>query len=190
MRISRHGRAAALAALAYTVLALAYTWPLPIRLGTGVTHDLGDPLLNTWILWWSGTHVPLTAPWWNAAAFYPAPGILAFSEHLLGLVPIGATVPVHRVVAARLPHNYFVYFFVTLLAGSVLALVLAARTPLGLLWASDAIPLPQVGDENLLLLPMMALAEAFMNVRGPAVAVVYSPQWVARCDARLDLRRR
>lgn len=107
-----------------------------------------------------------------------------------GLVPIGATVPVHRVVAARLPHNYFVYFFVTLLAGSVLALVLAARTPLGLLWASDAIPLPQVGDENLLLLPMMALAEAFMNVRGPAVALVYSPQWVARCDARLDLRRR
>ena len=48
-----------------------------------------------------------------------------------GLVPIGATVPVHRVVAARLPHNYFVYFFVTLLAGSVLALVLAARTPRG-----------------------------------------------------------
>ena len=37
---------------------------------------------------------------------------------------------------------------------------------------------------------MMALAEAFMNVRGPAVALVYSPQWVARCDARLDLRRR
>ena len=85
-----HARAAALAALAYTVLALAYTWPLPIKLATGVTHDLGDPVLNTWILWWSGTHVPLTAQWWNAPAFYPATGILAFSEHLLGLVPIGA----------------------------------------------------------------------------------------------------
>ena len=83
MRISRHGRAAALAALAYTVLALAYTWPHPMRLGTGVTHDLGDPVLNTWILWWSGTHVPLTAQWWNAAAFYPATGIL---DHVLCFV--------------------------------------------------------------------------------------------------------
>src|SRR5207244_4358764 len=70
MRMWRNGRAAAVATLAYTVLALAYTWPLPIRLATGVTHDLGDPLLNTWILWWSGTHVPLTAQWWNAPAFY------------------------------------------------------------------------------------------------------------------------
>jgi hypothetical protein len=90
MRSSTNARAVALAALGYTVLALAYTWPLPIKLASGVTHDLGDPVLNTWILWWSGTHVPLTAPWWNAPAFYPATGILAFSEHLLGLVPIGA----------------------------------------------------------------------------------------------------
>ena len=91
MRMSRNTRAIALASLAYTVLALAYTWPLPIKLANGVAHDLGDPLLNTWILWWSGTQaVPLTAHWWNVPAFYPATGILAFSEHLLGLVPIAA----------------------------------------------------------------------------------------------------
>ena len=82
-------RAIVLATLGYSLISIAYTWPLAIKLTTGVAHDLGDPVLNTWILWWSGTQaVPLTAAWWNAPAFYPLPGILAFSEHLLGLVPI------------------------------------------------------------------------------------------------------
>ena len=47
--------------------------------------------MTTWFLWWSGTQaVPLTAHWWNAPMFYPATGVLGFSEHLLGLVPIAA----------------------------------------------------------------------------------------------------
>jgi hypothetical protein len=88
MRLSRNVRAVGLASLAYVVVAAAYTWPLPIKLN-GVPHDPGDPLLTTWFLWWSGTQaVPLTAHWWNAPMFYPATGVLGFSEHLLGLVPI------------------------------------------------------------------------------------------------------
>jgi hypothetical protein len=46
--------------------------------------------MTTWFLWWGTQAVPLTAHWWNAPTFYPAPGVLAFSEHLLGLVPIAA----------------------------------------------------------------------------------------------------
>ena len=75
MSAPRQARAIALASLGYILLSIAYTWPLAIKLRTGVAHDLGDPLLNVWILWWSGTQaVPLTAPWWNAPIFYPAPG--------------------------------------------------------------------------------------------------------------------
>ena len=83
----QHARAALLAVLAYSAIAVAYTWPLAIRLN-GVPHDLGDPLLTTWFLWWSGQTVPLTAAWWNVPVFYPAPGVFGFSEHLLGLLPI------------------------------------------------------------------------------------------------------
>jgi hypothetical protein len=81
-----------LAAAALAVVTCAYTWPLvtdPVGL---VPHDKGDPLLVTWILWWSTHTAPLTAAWWNAPAFYPSPGALAFSEHLLGLAPITAPV--------------------------------------------------------------------------------------------------
>jgi hypothetical protein len=90
MKVPRHARVIAVAALGYTAAAVAYTWPLAITL-SGVPHDLGDPLLTTWFLWWSSTQaVALTDRWWNAPMFYPATGVLAFSEHLLGLTPIAA----------------------------------------------------------------------------------------------------
>jgi hypothetical protein len=73
-------------AAALAALTLAYTWPLALHFQTAVpAHDRGDPLLVTWILWWSAHKIPLTAAWWNAPAFYPSTGVFAFSENLLGL---------------------------------------------------------------------------------------------------------
>jgi hypothetical protein len=87
------GRIAAKACAAAAFLAFVtavFTWPLPIHLARAVPQDGGDPLLVTWLLWWS-THVaPLTERWWNAPAFYPSTGVFAFSETLLGLAPITA----------------------------------------------------------------------------------------------------
>jgi hypothetical protein len=84
----RKAHPVALAAFAYVLLTLAYSWPLPRHILHGVAHDPGDPILNAWILWWSTRAVPLTTGWWNALIFSPAPGTLAFSEHLLGEAPI------------------------------------------------------------------------------------------------------
>lgn len=90
MRLSRTGRAVALAALAYTLLTIAYSWPLPINMMRGIAHDPGDPLLNAWILWWTTQAVPLTEAWWNAPMFHPVAGTFAFSEHLLGQAVVAA----------------------------------------------------------------------------------------------------
>ena len=49
---------------------------------------LGDPVLNTWILWWNTQAFPLSEQWWSAPAFFPVADTLAFSENLLGLFPI------------------------------------------------------------------------------------------------------
>lgn len=77
---------------AFTGLAVLLTWPLAQGLGSHVPSDVGDPVLNTWILWWNAHHVPLTDAWWNAPAFYPARGVLGFSEHLLGLTFISSPI--------------------------------------------------------------------------------------------------
>lgn len=89
-----------LAAAALIAITCAYTWPLLPYAASSVAHDRGDPLLVTWILWWSSHAVPLTDAWWNAPAFHPSPGVLAFSENLLGLAPL--TVPVNLVTGSPL----------------------------------------------------------------------------------------
>ena len=71
--------------LIYCFVTIALTFPLITTLGTALPNDPGDPALNTWILWWNAHAVPYTARWWNAPAFYPSQGALAFSENLLGL---------------------------------------------------------------------------------------------------------
>jgi len=78
-------RAAVLAVCLYTAITLGLTYPLVLHLATIVPSDLGDPLLNAWILWWNSQAAPLTAAWWNAPAFFPAPDTLVLSEHLFGL---------------------------------------------------------------------------------------------------------
>ena len=77
-----------LAAAFYVTLTVVQTWPLVTRLSDVLPHDLGDPGLNAWIIWWNAQAVPLTERWWNAPIFFPSSGALAFSETLLGLVPI------------------------------------------------------------------------------------------------------
>lgn len=125
--MSRLLRSFGLAAAVYTVLAIAYTWPLAIRLN-GVPHDLGDPILTTWFLWWSMHAVPLTAEWWNAPMFHPAVGVFGFSEHLLGLAPIA--LPINAITNQPLiGHNvaFIATFVLSGLAAHVLAHTLTRR---------------------------------------------------------------
>ena len=80
------------AAAALAVITLTYTWPLAAYPASAVAHDRGDPLLVTWILWWSSETLPLSDAWWNAPAFHPSAGVFAFSENLLSLAPIAVPI--------------------------------------------------------------------------------------------------
>jgi hypothetical protein len=79
------------ATLWYLALTLVGAWPLVASLTTGVPSDLGDPLLNAWILAWNARHllqalagdVGALAELWHANIFYPAPYVLGYSELLI-----------------------------------------------------------------------------------------------------------
>ena len=77
--------AVGLAAGLYFLLTIALTWPLIRHAGSAVPNDLGDSLLNTFLLDWNSHVLPFTEKWWNLPQFYPVQGATAFSEHLLGL---------------------------------------------------------------------------------------------------------
>jgi hypothetical protein len=76
---------------AYLVITLAATWPLAAGLGRDVAWDLGDPVLNIWILAWDSEQIRaiLTGDlsrigtFFDANIFHPAPLTLAYSEHLI-----------------------------------------------------------------------------------------------------------
>lgn len=70
------------------VLTLISAWPLVRHLSTALPADLGDPVLETWLIWWNAHVTPLTAAWWNAPMFVPMQGATALSESLLGLAPL------------------------------------------------------------------------------------------------------
>ena len=106
----------------YFLLTAALTWPLILHPGSLVPNDLGDPLLNTWILWWDAHVMPLTRTWWNGVQFYPVDGTLAFSEHLLGLAVF--TTPIMLLTGSPLL-AYNAVFFLSFLLSAVSAYYLA-----------------------------------------------------------------
>ena len=116
----------------------------------------------------------------------------SFGANLLciGIVPALFTAWLHELVHAKLPHNYFIYFFVTVFAGSALAFNIAGLVRLGLLAASGSLEAAHVGAEYLAVLPFMSFGEAFANGIVMAMAVVYRPKWVMSFDDRLYLDRR
>jgi hypothetical protein len=74
----------------YLAVALVFTWPLAAGLARDIPWDLGDSLLNAWILAWDadrllrflGGDAGAIRNFWNANIFYPEPLTLAYSEHL------------------------------------------------------------------------------------------------------------
>ncbi len=70
----------------YVLVTLLMTYPLILRMGNTVLSDLGDPLLNTWILAWDVKKFMAFdfLRIFDANIFYPSRTALAYSEHLFG----------------------------------------------------------------------------------------------------------
>ena len=156
------------AAAVYVLLTVAGTWPLLLHPRSLVPSDLGDPLLNTWIMWWNTQAVPLTDAWWNAPQFRPVPGTLAFSEHLLGLAPV--TTPVILLTGdPLLAYNlvFFLAFPLCALSAHFLVFSITRRHDVafigGLAFAFAPYRLPQIAHVQVLSAYWMPLALAGLH---------------------------
>jgi len=87
----------AAALILFVLLSLVMTWPLATQLDSGLPGNLGDPLLNSWIL--ERNYQKLLdgdiSSFFEANIFYPSSLVLAFSEHLLA--PTLLTLPIYLV---------------------------------------------------------------------------------------------
>jgi uncharacterized membrane protein len=117
---------------------------------------------------------------------------VSFGANLLcmGVVPALVTAWFHELVHARLPHNYFIYFFVTVFLGSAIGYNLAGLARIALLALSGSLDDAHAGPEYFAILPLMSFGEAFVNGMLMAMVVVYRPKWVMSFDDRLYLAKR
>jgi len=144
-------------------------------------------LMHGWQLAVVGGAMALALLGYSGQADWPS-----YGANLLAMVivPAAATAWLHELVHARLPHNYFVYFFVTVFVGSALAYNLAGLVRVGILATAGSLDAAHVGPEYFAVLPLMSFGEAFVNGMVMAMAVVYRPGWVMSFDDRLYLRNR
>ncbi|RPI16157.1 MAG: hypothetical protein EHM60_02695 [Lysobacterales bacterium] len=106
------------------------------------------------------------------------------------IVPALVTARLHEVVHERLPHNYFVYFFVTVFVGSAIAYNVAGLSRLVILAFGGAFETGRVGAEYFAVLPFMSFGEAVANGMVMAMSVVYKPRWVMSFDDAAYLGKR
>jgi uncharacterized membrane protein len=116
----------------------------------------------------------------------------SFGANLLCMVviPSSFTAWLHEFVHDRLPHNYFIYFFVTGFLGAALAFNVAGFARVGLMALSGTLATAHVGTEYFAILPLMSFGEAVANGMIIGMAVVYRAGWVMSFDDRLYLYRR
>ncbi|MGH9257005.1 MAG: hypothetical protein ACRD3C_20795 [Vicinamibacterales bacterium] len=147
----------------YVVTSLVATWPLVRGLGRDVPWDLGDSILNMWILSWDCEQIRrmLTgdlsriATFFDANIFHPVPLALAYSEHL---IPQAIQIfPVYLI--SRNPILCYNLLFLSTFVLSGLGMYLLVREltgngraafVAGLLFAFDPYRLPQSGHLQVL----------------------------------------
>jgi hypothetical protein len=73
-------------AAAIAALTVIVTHPLACRAWRVLPGDLGDPVLNAFLLGWGSSRMPFAfSGVWSAPFYFPLEGTLALSEHLLGI---------------------------------------------------------------------------------------------------------
>ncbi|MET0237559.1 MAG: hypothetical protein ABW224_23130 [Kibdelosporangium sp.] len=83
----RFGREAVLVVLTGCVISMIFNWPIVRQPRDVVMGGIGDPLLQAWEMAWNGNL--LTADrFWTANIFYPSADNFAFSDSLLGYLPL------------------------------------------------------------------------------------------------------
>jgi hypothetical protein len=176
-----------LALAGYTSLTLLFTWPLACHLATVVPHDVGDPLLTTWILWWNAQTAPLTARWWDAPMFWPMSGALVLSEHMVGLSLIASPL---QWLGADPVAAYNVLFLLSFPLCAVSAHALAytlsgrhdAATLAGVVFAFNPYRTSQIAHLHILWVFWMPLAlmalHRFARDGGRRWLVLFAAMWV------------
>jgi uncharacterized membrane protein len=113
---------------------------------------------------------------WQGPAGWQA---FAMNALLMGALPILFTRGLLYISQRRLPHNFFIYIFINSFLAAALSMLLACLGSATVQQLAGAHPPDTIGNDFLLILPMLMFGEGFMNGLAMSLVVAYKPQWVA-----------
>ena len=106
-------------------------------------------------------------------------GALGWNMVLIGILPILLAAQIHRYVYRRLPHNFFIFVFLSSFLNGALVMIFTLVSLAGFLWLSSSYSSELITTQIIQLIPLLAFPEAFLNGGLMAILVIYRPQWVS-----------
>lgn len=163
------------------VLALLWSVPVGVRPGLGL-HFLGATVLalccGGWLAW-IGLCVVLAAATFNGAAGFE---VYALNALLTGGVGVLSSVGVRRLAARLLPHQVFVFLFVSGFFAAALSVIAVGVSVSLLLGLTGAQSFDYLLSEYLPAVLLLAFSEAWLSGMLITLMVVYRPLWVSTYD--------
>ena len=129
--------------------------------------------------------IVLAVTTWQGPAGWQSFGVNAL---VMGVVPILFTRVFLYICQRKLPHNFFIYVFVNAFLAGALSILLAGLASAFIQHQAAVHPVDSIGNNFLLILPMLMFGEGFLNGAVISMAVVYKPRWVATFHDRWYLQ--
>ncbi|NUS73512.1 MAG: hypothetical protein HOQ05_08930 [Corynebacteriales bacterium] len=157
------------AILAGIGLAVLLNWPIVTNLDSTVPRDLGDPLFFAWALAWPGYALTHGKGLWEGNIFYPEPDGFAYTDTLLGYLPLSFIGSGPDAAIARLNIVFLLAFVMAFVGAYALVRQLGGPWPAaalgGIVWAAAPWRLTHENHINILTTGAIALA-LFALARG------------------------
>ncbi len=112
---------------------------------------------------------------------------LSVNGLILCALPAWLAARIHEGVQRWLPHNLFVYIFLTAYFGAMVTVMAAAAASAAVLAAAGIYSIRELLQGYLLLAPLVAFPEGFITGMIMTMLVVFKPDWVRSFDDRVYL---
>lgn len=114
--------------------------------------------------------------------------VLGLNALLVGVLPIYFSAMFYRLVYRNLPHNYFIFVFLSsFLNGAITLAITMVAIAIFLAFGAGESWL-QIKSQFLMLVPLLVFPEAFINGSMMAIMVIYRPEWVLGFNDREYLK--
>ncbi len=173
---------------------LILLWQLKASLSSGISIHLVGATLMTVLFGWQLAVIGLTAVLLSTTLIMDFNGVtswqaLGLNGIILILIPVFVSYHIVRLIFLHLPHNFFIYIFLSGFANAMLTLGILGLASTAILILTSQLDVNTLLHHYLPAYLLIIFPEAFTTGGILTLFVVYRPEWVLSFDDNLYLRK-